>query len=328
MRRSRPRLGPSDAAIAAALVPVTLSNAPLWSGNTTWELLKGGNVLRNLNFTGPLLASLQNNTDTLRIECAAYRQAETDGAISAAIDALPDYATQAQVDASISDALVPYYTAAQVDAEIAANGVDLSDYYTKSQSDSRYFVQRAGGGNTSLVRDNVTPPTIRNLLPRAPLSTSIQFSGTVVELNCDAYSKSESDSRYIISNANGSFNSLVAGHRDAAADQGPAAQGALQHRGALQQHAGHQARRPGRVREDGVEGQQLHLRFQGQAAGGGVAAEAAQKHAVLVPELGAEDARLDHGVVLTARRAYEVELSQGARERLRRESVAPVAFCF
>ena len=183
----------TDAAIAAALVPVTLSNAPAWGGQMTWKLLKGGNVIRNLNFTGPLIASLQNNTDTLQILCDCYdtsqtfTQAETNSAIAAAIDALPDYVTQSQVDTSITDALVPYYTAAQVDAEIAANGVDLSNYYNKTESDNRYFVQRASGGNVSLVRDNVTPPTIRDLLPRAPLSTTIQFSGTVVELKCDAY---------------------------------------------------------------------------------------------------------------------------------------------
>ena len=60
--------------------------------------------------------------------------------------------SQAQVDTSISDALAPYYTAAQVDAEIAANGADLSDYYTKTESDNRYFVRKAGGGNVSLAR--------------------------------------------------------------------------------------------------------------------------------------------------------------------------------
>ena len=38
----------TDAAMAAALVPMTLSNAPAWSGNTTRELLKGSNVTQNL----------------------------------------------------------------------------------------------------------------------------------------------------------------------------------------------------------------------------------------------------------------------------------------
>ena len=148
----------TDAAIAAALVPVTLSNAPAWSGNTTWELLKGSNVIRNLNFAGPLVASLQNNTDTLQILCDAhstndtYTRLQTASLIADAINNLPDYATQAEVDSSINTALAPYYTAAQVDAEIAANGADLSDYYNMTESDSRYFVKRAGGGNTSLVR--------------------------------------------------------------------------------------------------------------------------------------------------------------------------------
>ena len=68
----------TDAAITAALVPVTLSNAPACGANPpTWELLKGTNVLRNLHFAGPLLASLQNNTDTLQIECDCYGKSET-----------------------------------------------------------------------------------------------------------------------------------------------------------------------------------------------------------------------------------------------------------
>ena len=155
----------TDAAITAALVPVTLSNAPAWGANPpTWELLKGSNVLRNLHFAGPLLASLQNNTDTLQLECDAYSKAETfaqaevNSVVAGAIDALnvTQYRTEAQVSTAISDALAPYYTAAEVDAEIAANGFDGSQYYTRTQSDSRYFLQNASPGNVSLVRDNVT----------------------------------------------------------------------------------------------------------------------------------------------------------------------------
>ena len=113
----------TDAAITAALVPVTLSNAPAWGANPpTWEL----NVLRNLHFAGPLLASLQNNTDTLQLECDAYSKAETftqaavNSVVAGAIDALnvTQYRTEAQVSTAISDALAPYYTAAEVDAEI------------------------------------------------------------------------------------------------------------------------------------------------------------------------------------------------------------------
>ena len=202
----------TDAAITAALVPVTRANAPAWGANPpTWELLKGTNVLRNLHFAGPLSASLQNNTDTLEIDCDSYEkaetftQAETNAAISAALGALNlgQYQTSAQVDTAISDALVPYYTAAQVDAEIAANGFNAADYFTRTQSDSRYFPNNANPGNAevfTLVRDSVSiPRQIRGILPRAPLAWSYLFSGTITELRCDAYSKAEADGRYLSS---------------------------------------------------------------------------------------------------------------------------------
>ena len=102
-------------------------------------------------------------------------------AVAAAVDALniSQHATDSEVSA------------------IAANGFDASQYCTRTQSDSRYFVQTANAGFTSLIRDNVTPPTIRALLPRAPLSTNVLFSSTTVELLCDAYSKAEADGRYV-----------------------------------------------------------------------------------------------------------------------------------
>ena len=87
-----------------------------------------------------------------------------------------------------------------MDSAIAGNSVDLSDYYTRSQSDSRYFLQNASPGNVSLARDNVTPPQVRGLAPRSPLGSNVLFSGTVLELTCDAYTKSEADGRYVQSN--------------------------------------------------------------------------------------------------------------------------------
>ena len=202
----------TDAAITAALVPVTLSNAPAWGANPpTWELLKGSNVLRNLHFAGPLSASLQNNTDTLEIDCDSYEKAETytqaevNSVVSGAIDALnvTQYRTESQVTQAIGDALVPYYTSAEVDSAIASNGVDLSDYYTKTQSDSRYFVANATGASSetfTLIRDTAAAPRqLRGILPRSPLSFSFLFSGTITELRCDAYSKAEADSRYLSS---------------------------------------------------------------------------------------------------------------------------------
>ncbi|CAE7845480.1 unnamed protein product, partial [Symbiodinium necroappetens] len=275
----------TDAAITAALVPVTLTNAPAWSANPpTWMLLKGTNVLRNLHFAGPLSASLQNNTDTLEIDCDSYEkagtytQAEVNAVVAGTIDALnvTQYRTEAQVSTAISDALVPYYTSAEVDAEIAANGFDSSEYYTRTQSDSRcqprqrlpcagqrdaaagprpgsekptelqrallsgtvleltcdactkaqadgryvqsgnlgsldsrYFPvngNNGGGGIFPMVITTLTPRMIRAILPRAPLSGAfILGNAGTLELNCDCYSKSESDGRYYTigqSNAN------------------------------------------------------------------------------------------------------------------------------
>ena len=51
------------------------------------------------------------------------------------------------------------------------------------------------------MRTNVTPPMIKALLPRAPLAASTILTETTLELTCDAYTKAESDGRYL-SNSN------------------------------------------------------------------------------------------------------------------------------
>ena len=122
-------------AILAELAALQLSgsgvvNAPAWAGFTTWELLRGSSVVRNLHFVAPLSAALANGDDTLSITADCYSTAGTDAAITAALLA---YYTSAQVDALLGDyrtgtaqdaettsaitgALLAYYTAAQVDA--------------------------------------------------------------------------------------------------------------------------------------------------------------------------------------------------------------------
>ena len=59
-------------AVLAQLAALQLSgggvvNAPAWAGFTTWELLRGSNVVRNLHFMAPLSAALANGDDTLSI---------------------------------------------------------------------------------------------------------------------------------------------------------------------------------------------------------------------------------------------------------------------
>ena len=58
-------------AILAELAALQLSgsggvvNAPAWAGFTTWELVRGSNVVRNLHLEAPLSAALANGDDTL-----------------------------------------------------------------------------------------------------------------------------------------------------------------------------------------------------------------------------------------------------------------------
>ena len=129
-------------AILAELAALQLSgsggvvNAPAWAGFTTWELVRGSNVVRNLHLEAPLSAALANG-DTLSIMADCYSVAAADAAAllayytSSQVDALlGDYRTGAAQDAettgAISAALLAYYTSAQVDAL-------LGDYRTSAQ---------------------------------------------------------------------------------------------------------------------------------------------------------------------------------------------------
>ena len=92
-------------AILAELAALQLSgsgvvNAPAWAGFTTWELLRGSNVVRNLHFVAPLSAALANGDDTLSITADCYSTAGTDAAITAALLA---YYTSSQVDTLLGD---------------------------------------------------------------------------------------------------------------------------------------------------------------------------------------------------------------------------------
>ena len=76
-------------AILAQLAALQLSgsgvvNAPAWAGFTTWELLRGSSVVRNLHFMAPLSAALANGDDTLSItaDCSV---AAADAVLAAAL---------------------------------------------------------------------------------------------------------------------------------------------------------------------------------------------------------------------------------------------------
>ena len=75
-------------------------NAPAWAGFTTWELLRGSNVVRNLHLEAPLSAALANGDDTLSITADCYSVAAADAALAAALLA---YYTSSQVDTLLAD---------------------------------------------------------------------------------------------------------------------------------------------------------------------------------------------------------------------------------
>ena len=151
------QLASRDASITAELAALQLSgsgvvNAPAWAGFTTWELVRGSNVVRNLHLGAPLSAALANGDDTLSITADCYSTAGTDAAITAALLAyytssqvdtllvLGDYRTGTVQDAetagAITAALLAYYTSSQVDA--------LLDYRTASMQDTQTQAAIAG----------------------------------------------------------------------------------------------------------------------------------------------------------------------------------------
>ena len=97
---------------------------------TTWELVRGSNVVRNLHLGAPLSAALANGDDTLSITADCYSTAGTDAAITAALLA---YYTSSQVDTLLGD----YRTGTAQDAETAgAITAALLAHYTSSQVDA------------------------------------------------------------------------------------------------------------------------------------------------------------------------------------------------
>ena len=148
------------------------------------------------------------------------------------ITALLDFYTRAEVDQEIADALgnvdlSNYYTSAQtdslfyprseLDSQLTAtftqywtsgrtqteidDAIAGAGFLTQAQADTRYFAVSANASFESLVRTNVTPPMIKALLPRAPLAASTILTDTTLELTCDAYTKAESDGRYLSSSS-------------------------------------------------------------------------------------------------------------------------------
>ena len=126
-----------------------------------------------------------------------YTQAETQSYVASELLA---FYPRTELDSLLTATLTQYWTSGRTQTEID-DAIAGAGFLTQALADARYFAVSANGSFESLVRTNVTPPQIKALLPRAPLAANTILTETTLELTCDAYSKAESDGRYL-SNSN------------------------------------------------------------------------------------------------------------------------------
>ena len=154
-----------------------------------------------------------------------YTRAEVDQQITNALGNvdLSNYYTQAETQSYVANELLAFYPRTELDSQLTAtftqywtssrtqteidDAIAGAGFLTQALADQRYFAVSANASFESLVHTNVTPPMIKALLPRAPLAASTILTETTLELTCDAYTKAESDGRYL---SNSSFAPLDA----------------------------------------------------------------------------------------------------------------------
>ena len=149
-----------------------------------------------------------------------YTRAETDQAIADAVTAgtdLSNYYTISETQSYVASELLAYYPRTELDSQLTAT---FTQYWTSGRTqteiddaiagagfldetagDARYLVRPPGAASGSIhqiVQNQFFPPIIKNLLLQPPLAgASILGNGSTLQITCDCYSKSESDSRYL-----------------------------------------------------------------------------------------------------------------------------------
>ena len=149
-----------------------------------------------------------------------YTRAETDQAIADAVTAgtdLSNYYTISETQSYVASELLAYDPRTELDSQLTAT---FTQYWTSGRTqteiddaiagagfldetagDARYLVRPPGAASGSIhqiVQNQFFPPIIKNLLLQPPLAgASILGNGSTLQITCDCYSKSESDSRYL-----------------------------------------------------------------------------------------------------------------------------------
>ncbi len=210
-----------QALIAAALVPY-------WDQTEVSSFVAGelSNYATSSSVTSAISSALSSYDNSSQVDSKIvtalldfYTRTEVDQQIANALGNvdLSNYYTQAETQSYVASELLAYYPRTELDSQLTATftqywtssrtQTEIDDaivgagFLTQALADQRYFAVSANASFESLVRTNVTPPMIKALLPRAPLAANTILTETTLELTCDAYTKAESDGRYL-SNSN------------------------------------------------------------------------------------------------------------------------------
>ena len=210
-----------QALIATALVPY-------WDQTEVSTYVAGelANYATSSSVTSAISSALSSYDNSSQVDSKIitalldfYTQSQVDQQITNALGNvdLSNYFTQAETQSYVASELLAFYPRTELDSQLTAtftqywtssrtqteidDAIAGAGFLTQAQADTRYFAVSANGSFESLVRTNVTPPQIKALLPRAPLAANTILSDTTLELTCDAFSKAESDGRYLSSSS-------------------------------------------------------------------------------------------------------------------------------
>ena len=209
-----------------ALIATAL--APYWDQTevSTYVVGELSNYATSSSVTSAISSALSSYDNSSQVDSKIitalldfYTRAEVDQQITNALGNvdLSNYYTQAETQSYVANELLAFYPRTELDSQLTAtftqywtsgrtqteidDAIAGAGFLTQAQADTRYFAVSANASFESLVRTNVTPPMIKALLPRAPLAANTILTETRLELTCDAYTKAESDGRYL-SNSN------------------------------------------------------------------------------------------------------------------------------
>ena len=200
---------------------------PYWDQTEVSTYVAGelSNYATSSSVTSAISSALSSYDDSSQVDSKIitalldfYTRTEVDQQITNALGNvdLSNYYTQAETQSYVASELLAFYPRTELDSLLTAtltqywpsgrvreidDAIAGAGFLTQALADQRYFAVSANASFESLVRTNVTPPMIKALLPRAPLAASTILTETTLELTCDAYTKAESDGRYL-SNSN------------------------------------------------------------------------------------------------------------------------------